>query len=289
MNSDEDNSLVPYNSKNISITIKDLLKIFRKYGVKKIFINDLSLYQQAMVHKSYVKPKVKRYLEKNKLKLESFEKDEKTLDLFEDSNEKMEFLGDSILGTSVVSYLYRRFPDSDEGFMTKLKSRLVRSETLGMFSQKIGLDKFLVISDHVENNCDGRSNIRILEDLFEAFIAAVFLDQGKGKKTPTLLYGPGYNYCETFIFNLIEQEIDFEKLIQTDENYKDKLIKYFNQHFHKKPKFITMNNGNLDEKIYNIGVIDNDTGTIIGQGKGKTKKKAEQEAAKDALENLTKK
>ena len=280
-----------YNSQNKLVSPEDLSDIFEKVGLKYIKIHDLKTYQQAFVHKSYISNKISYYLEKNNKKLTYIEKPEGAIELFPESNERMEFLGDSIVGCVVVSYLYRRFFEADEGFMTKLKSRLVKTDTLGMFSKKLGLDKFLVISQDVENSGEGRTNIRILEDLFEAFIGAMFLDLSqpsvkKHKRHNNFTYGPGYSYCETFIINIIEKYIDFEEIILNDGNYKDQLLKVYQQSFSKQPKYIVLEKpDSKNNNFYTIGVADLD-GNIIGKGQDKTKKRAEQQAALEALHNL---
>ena len=92
------------------------------------------------------------------------------------SNERLEYLGDSVLGGIVSSYLFHRYKTMNEGFLTKLKTKLVRTRMLAAFSRYLGLGKYLLISKHVEEVCDGRKNDRILEDLFEAFLGALFKD-----------------------------------------------------------------------------------------------------------------
>lgn len=287
MNDDKQiNNLNPYNPKNKPISKKDIYNIVKKCGIKKFNINNLSIYQKAFTHKSYVLGKVKNYLEKNNIDFNSLERPDGTMKLQNDSNERLEFLGDAIISSVIVSYLYRRYYDANEGFMTKLKTRLVRTEALGKFALAIGLDRYLVISDYVESKCDGRKNIRILEDLFESFIGALFLDQSDNIKPEGLLYGPGYSFCETFIIKLIEKLVDFEDLIMNDENYKDILLRYFQQHYGKPPNYIQLSeSGPTNNRSFTMGVNDIN-GNIIGKATDVTKKKAEQLASKNALEYL---
>ena len=129
--------LSPFNQKNKAITIKDILSIFKRANLNKPPKN-IPYYQEAFVHRSYVKKKLMSFSKKSTT-IEISDCPENCLDLFLESNERLEFLGDSVVGSIVVSYLYRRFPDADEGFMTKLKTRLVKTEALANFAEFIGL------------------------------------------------------------------------------------------------------------------------------------------------------
>lgn len=146
------------NSKNVLLTKRDVKNILGNYGIKNISINRLDVYQRCFIHRSYLNLAVEG-------------------NIYETSNERFELLGDCILGCVVGTYLFTRFEDQDEGFLTQLKIKIIRSKTLGALSKKMGLGKYVVISQHVENE-NGRSNVRILEDLFESFIGALFLDNG---------------------------------------------------------------------------------------------------------------
>ena len=104
------------------------------------------------------------------------------IDLFDESYERLEHLGDSILGATVSTYLMKRFPTENEGFMTDLKKEIVCNEMLGSLSLKIGLDKFYIISRHNEDACNGRTNTKKLGDILEAFIGALWIDSGNDFK-----------------------------------------------------------------------------------------------------------
>ena len=141
----------PYNNINKKINYEFLSNIFKKYGLNKVKIHNIENYQNAFIHKSYLHNKVNHFFKKNKLKLNDLKIPENTMKLYPKSNERLEFLGDSIIDSIIVSYLFRRFPNSDEGFMTKLKSRIVCTDTLGNFSKTLNLGEYLVISPYVEN------------------------------------------------------------------------------------------------------------------------------------------
>jgi len=283
INSSDVIKMTQYNDNNTLINNDNLIKIFKKGGIDRKPMS-VKIYQQSFIHKSYVKKK--NY--NNKKSMEYDICPSNCLNLFDNSNERLEFLGDSIIDSVVVSYLYRRFEDQDEGFMTKLKTRLVKTDALASFSNYIGLSEHLIISKHVEDKCDGRINPRILEDLFEAFIGAMFLDfsEMKIKELNSLIYGPGYSICETFIINLLEGRVDFETLILNDENYKDILLRNYQQLYGLTPKYIELQSeGPAHQRTFTMGVL-NDKGEIIGKGNERSKKKAEQAASKQALEYL---
>ena len=226
----------PYNFQNCLVTNDDIQKILSS---QEVFhpIGNLSLYQQAFVHKSYCK----KTEEENKAQnIELVEKPPNAISLQDESNERLEFLGDAVVNFVVGRYLYERYPDQDEGFMTRIRSKLVRSQALAEFATSLGLDKFLLISRHVEEKCNGRKGQRILEDVFESFIGAMYLDfnhidipQPEKKNQEIEFYsGYGFHICEVFITNLIETNVDFTKLLLLDTNYKDQLLRYFQQQFH---------------------------------------------------------
>lgn len=279
----------PFNSKNTLLSEKDLISIFHK-GEINLRPQSLKYYQEAFVHRSYVRKKLMSFSRKGQGSVELSDCPEGVVDLFDESNERLEFLGDSIVGSSVVSYLFRRFPEADEGFMTKLKTRLVKTNALAAFARYLDLGKHMIISKHVEDKCGGRENPRMLEDLFEAFIGAMYLDfcdmKDVSQKKLNLLYGPGYAVCESFIINIIESQIDFEDLIMNDENYKDILLRYFQHEFNITPQYVEVNQeGPPHSRIFTMGVLDS-KGSIIGKGREKSKKKAEQIASQQALIHL---
>ena len=160
----------PYNQHNKLINTNDIVNIMETLNINDFKINDILLYQRSFVHKSYC---IELYKDTD------FKNIDDSLELQQISYETMEFLGDSILGSVVCSYLYERFYKiygQNEGFLTYLKNRIVCGESLAHLSNKLGFNRYLIISKHIEDNCDGRNNKNILEDVFEAFIGAVYLD-----------------------------------------------------------------------------------------------------------------
>ena len=160
-------------------------------------------------------------------------------------------------------------------------------QMLAHLCDKVGLDKWIIISKQIENN-GGRKNYKIMEDIFEAFICAIFLDFNNKKikiKNFELISGLGFQIAENWIINVIEDKVDLVELIKQNKNYKDKLIKYFQHTYMKLPIFYESNIENINnKKIFTI-VVKNDN-QILGTGIGETKKLAEQLASEKALQYL---
>jgi dsRNA-specific ribonuclease len=152
------------NTLNQLITAEDVETILRSNGLD-IKVNNINIYQKAFVHRSYLK---NNYGE---------EVDLTCVSLQDSCNETYEFLGDTILNAVVGSYLYERFPMENEGFLTKTRTKMVRGTSLGQLAKRLNFGKWVIISQHVDSE-GGRENLRILEDLFESFIAAIYLDNG---------------------------------------------------------------------------------------------------------------
>ena len=250
----------PFNLNNKLINPTDIINIMETLNINNFKVNNILLYQTAFIHKSYCK---ELYEDTD------FKNIDRSLDLQENSYETMEFLGDSILGSIVSSYLYERFYkiyNQNEGFLTYLKNRIVCGESLAVLSKKIGLNKFIVISKHIEDSCDGRNNLNILEDVFEAFIGAIFLDNN-------------YETIKEILLNIIEKYIDFTDIIIKNNNHKEQIIKYLQHNYKENPKYKDINSDN--DKLYRCELLFQDK--VISKGEGKSKKKAQQDASRNAL------
>lgn len=254
----------PYNSFNVKLLEKDVLNILDKLNIQNYKINNLSLFQKSFVHTSYCN--LKDY--------EEYIKPDDCLSLFNESYETLEFLGDSFLGCIITKYLYNRyvnFHNKDEGFLTKLKIRFVCGEQLAYLSKSLGLDKYLIISKHIDDNCSGRENTHILEDIYEAFIGALYLDSGD------------FNIVEKFIIQSIETYIDFSEIILNDNNYKDQLLRYLQHNYKVYPKYVTKKNEEDNLFYCDIFRNENDKDIFISSGSGISKKKSEQDASRNSL------
>lgn len=257
----------PYNPKNRLLTKSDIQAILSN---TKFIAQDLNLYQTAMVHSSYVKRS--EYISPTGEPTQLADRPENCLELFDNSYERLEHLGDSVLGAVVSSYLNIRFPNENEGFLTNLKKEIVCNEMLGHLCQRINLDRFYIISRHNEEVCNGRQNTKKLGDILEAFIGALWIDSRYDFK---VVY--------TFIIGLVEKYVNLPKILMNNRNYKEQLQKVYQGRFHYTPTYTVLSSS---INLYTMAVLDKN-GVQLGIGSAPTKKQAEQMAAKQALERIT--
>lgn len=289
----------PWNDKNKKLTEDDVYNILERGGFKKareyIKINNLDYYQISFVHPSYVKKCI--YSDSStddSKKITITPQPPGSLDLFEDNEhyENQEFLGDRVLDFSAAFYICRKYPDKDQGFKTVLKTKLVRKNSLANFAKFLKFPDYLIISKQIEEKTtDGRNNLRILEDVMEAFICALFLDQNVTAWHSKLLcdlgnqrlIGPGWQIANAFIENLFELVVDFEELLEKEENYKEQLLQYYQKEFKITPQYISISvEGPPHQRTFVEGVLSKD-GNIVSRGLGKKKQDAQQNASLNAL------
>lgn len=188
------------------------------------------------------------------------------------NNERLEFLGDSVLGVVCASYLFKTLPDMVEGDLAKIKSVVVSEKALAPVALELGIDKLLVLG-HGEEMSGGRTKDAILADCMEAVIAAVYLDQG-------------YKVAEDYILSFLEDAI-IQVLAKGLKDYKTLLQEYLQKRDKICPKYeVVGTSGPEHDKVFNVVVILGDK--RIGPAKGKNKKEAEQNAAKMALDSIEK-
>ena len=207
------------------------------------------------------------------------------------SYERLEFLGDSIIHCILAEYLFTRYTDEQEGFMTRLRTKIENGETLSKLASILGLHEYAIIARSIEQIGGRDKNINIFEDCFEAFIGALYLESD-------------FEICKKFLISLIQKEVDISQLLYKESNFKDLLLQYYHKMKWEDPEYgleATIGpdeNGKKIFKMYvkgytrenNSDINDiNDTNnneivwTKIGRGSGSTKKKGEQEAAKQSL------
>jgi len=220
-------------------------------AILDVNFKDESLLQQALVHRSY--------LNENSL-------------LHLVSNERLEFLGDAVLGFVVASELYSRFPDFSEGELTKLRSALVRGETLTRIALSLQLGDYLYLG-HGEEESGGRSRSRNLSCTLEAVIGAVFLDQG-------------LDIAKGFILKLLGSELDGVVEDKFAADYKSELQQVIQSEHKITPVYRTIEEMGPDHaKIFTVEVLAGDS--VLGRGCGRSKRAAETDAARHALQGLT--
>jgi ribonuclease-3 len=184
------------------------------------------------------------------------------------SNERLEFLGDAILGAIIAEYLFKKYPYQPEGYLTELRSRIVRRETMNNVALRMGLNKMV----QYNQNDRGLSRSHIFGNALEALIGAVYLDQG-------------FNKTRTFILNqIIKAYIDLDTMENTDTNYKNQLLSWA-QRNGKTLVFETLEEKTEGtRKLFTVGVLLD--GVIVANGTGYNKKDAGQVAARAAMDVL---
>jgi ribonuclease-3 len=217
----------------------------------KVLFNDLSLLEQALVHSSYLN---------------------ENPDFAPASNERLEFLGDAILGFVVAEKLYQDFPDLAEGEMTKLRSVLVCRDTLARIAIAIRLGDYLYLG-RGEEASGGRHKLANLASALEAVVAAVFLDRSLA-------------ITREFVLKLLEEEL--RKIVKqgTVVDYKSQLQELIQSRYRSTPDYRLLEEVGPDhDKRFTVEVRAGDV--VLGRGSGKSKKMAETEAARSALKQLS--
>jgi len=210
--------------------------------------HDKSLITLAFIHRSYVN-----------------EHKEVT-----DHNERLEFLGDSVLGLIVSDYLYRELPQTPEGDLSYLRSRLVEASSCCQYIQKLKVEPFILLGKGERLN-EGRGRETILADLFEAIVGAIYLDGG-------------LEATRTFIFGHFQEDIT-AILRMPLQNWKAALQDFCQRNYQQQPEYSVLSESGPDHsKIFRIKVSIGKK--ELGNGEGSSKKSAQQAAAQDALERM---
>ncbi|WP_161978921.1 ribonuclease III [Streptococcus sp. S784/96/1] len=185
-------------------------------------------------------------------------------------NERLEFLGDAALQLTISRYLYKKYPDMPEGDMSKLRSTIVREESLAGFSRQCGFEHHIKLG-RGEEKTGGRNRPAILGDLFEAFLGALLLDKG-------------ISAVEDFLNQVMIPQVEIGNYERV-KDYKTSLQELLQVNGEVTITYQVINEtGPAHDKVFEIVVLVN--GEKLSRGKGKSKKLAEQEAAKNALEQL---
>lgn len=190
-----------------------------------------------------------------------------------ESNERLEFLGDSILSFVVSDHLYKAYPDFDEGILTNLRSLVVNTKSLAKMAKKLDFGSQLMLS-RGEEDSGGRENESILANTFEAVIGALFLDQG-------------IEAVKVFLYEVLIPEIEVYVQKKVFKDPKSLLQEYVQSRKQNSPVYKVLHeDGPAHAKQFTIGVFVGDN--QVGEGKGKSKQEAEEHAAEQALEKLGK-
>lgn len=304
----EDSNGIIYNKRNVLLNKKDIRKMLKKGGIN-VKVNKLDFWQEAFTHETYaVNEHNKKRNEQFHYHMENagkhFERNEEgdlvevidsdsdtesvhsdidyddVVEVQKRSYEKLEWFGNRFLQTVSALYLKNKFPDVDEGFLTKTHIKLVEPEVIAELALKCGMNKFILVSRYQEIKRNGRMNPKFLRNVFTAFLACIFFDLGGGD------YGNGMMMVYRFFQTMFDKHGDLTGLAKVDTNYKHKLMEYFHREFKGTlPKYISIDEEIIDENRYfTEGVVSSgDMGFVLGTGRGSTKKEAQQMAAKVAL------
>ena len=218
------------------------MDLFEKFGIET---ENKDLYKVAFTHASY---SIHHDLDYN--------------------YERLEFLGDSVLSLIVSEYIYKKYPQYEEGDLTKLRSNFVCQNALIYYSHKLGLKEYLKVSE-VESNLTKNEVLSITADLFESFLGAIFLDKGM-------------EFAKEFVSNAIFKYIDQERVFF--EDYKSSMKEYGDAHEIKITYEVLKEYGVPHDKTFIMACLID--GKQMDVGRGKNKKEAEQSAAKGAMRKL---
>lgn len=212
---------------------------------------DEALLELALTHKSYA----------NENKMTSH-------------NERMEFLGDAVLGLVISEYLMKTFPDSNEGDLSRFRAAVVSEPALASVARELGLGEFLLLGKG-EDQSGGRNKDSLLADCLEALIAAIYLDAGK-------------DAVESLVIRLFEEAMKKNRASGESLDYKTELQEICQERLKQLPEYrVVSETGPDHQKQFEMEVWVK--GELSGRGRGKSKKEAEQGAAKEALEKLSEK
>jgi len=191
-------------------------------------------------------------------------------DRIDTHNERLEFLGDSVLGVIIADYLFCGYPDLDEGSLSTIRSQLVDAPACATYVQQLGIGKFLLLGKGEQLN-KGKGRESILADLFEAVMGAIYLDKGLEK-------------AREFFFSHFKTVVD-QMISAPHRNWKAELQDFTQKYYQQVPIYeVLEESGPAHHKRFRVGVWINNK--KVGEGEGSSKKEAQTEAAKAALQNI---
>lgn len=260
------------NPKNRLITKEHISKIFRKFKIDAE-VKNLDTYRGAFIHESYVVPNDEDLNKEPPLEPDEYDPEfTNWTPLQDETYDRLEFLGDRVLDLVVGDYIYHRFPEEKEGFLTSLKTKLVRGSRLCIFAKKLKFDRYIQVSQKYDQY---RHNNDVLEDVFEAFLGALFIDFGRHAKA--------FGICKDLVVGLIERYLNISQIVRKQDNYKALLLEHYHAHFKTDPRYKLLSKyGPTNNRIFRCGVTNPD-GHIIATGEGRKQVDGDQEAAKNAL------
>lgn len=261
----------PFNARNRLVAGDDIRGIVAEYAPGAPGGDDvadaagLDVFRRAFVHRSYCLRKNESYADGNAGRPPG------CVPLQGESNERLEFLGDAVLGLVVGDYLFQRYPSQSEGFLTQLRTKLVNGRRLAEFAAAAGLGRFVLLSRQVED-AGGRDNEKVLEDCFEAFVGALFV---RG----------GFELSRAWIVGLAEACVDFAGLVAETHSYKDSLVKHVQHAYNRAPRFVDAPSDAPGTVVVCLRDPRNEA-AVLAIGRGPNRRAAENDAARAALDEL---
>ena len=283
--SDGDHKRPAYNPRNKLIQMADVDAIVGRH-VPGCHILNIDVYRCALTHPSYC-VRSGTPPQQDPLTLAG------CVPLQSESYERLEFLGDAVLNLVVAGYLFQRYPRENEGFMTRMRTKLVNGATLAdLCGRCTRLPEFVMLSKQVDDAADdvsryhrasgktgrmkketgGRANKKVLEDAFEAFLGALYIEQG-------------FEVARTWLVGFFEENVDFAHLVAHQNNAKDVLNRYMLSHHGAMPKYedVLQTADATKRSGHTTSRIRNKEGTVIATGTGANRREAEDAAARSAL------
>ena len=223
----------------------DITDWLNEHGIR---INDKDLIHQAFIHSSYANEHRNKH-----------------------NNERLEFMGDAVLQLWSSTQIYPLDPPLTEGEMTRLRSRLVCEKALAEYGRKLGLNRFLKLGTG-EEKTGGRNKDAIIADMFEAFLGALYLDQG-------------YDAADRFLHIAMDDDIVHPANSDVFKDYKTKFQEYVQTDRRSSVQYILVNEeGPSNNPVFTMNAVVD--GLVMGTGSGSSKKQAEQNAARNAFEKM---
>lgn len=256
-----------FNPNNKLLKCKNIMDILLLYNVvmPKNYKIDVKPFYEAMTHRSY--------LVRKKLSDEDIIASKNAVKLQKKSNERLKFMGDAVIHFVIGEFLYFKYPYADEGFLTRLRCKLEKRESLYYLAKQTGISDYLLVSQNIEI-LHGRNNVNIIGSGFEAFVGALYLQFG--------LF-----VCKQLITEIIRIELDITEIAENETNYKDLILQLYNKNHWGRPIYkVIKEDGPDHQKKFTIGIYLN--GKSMGLGTASSKRKAEQIASKKMYDMYTK-
>jgi len=198
--------------------------LFPKVKRKWFEINNIELIQRSFIHKSFWNTP-NTFDESDSFSCFYLHKN------FMGDYEKSELRGDKVIDLIILDFLMEKYPEKDQGTLTKLKSRLVRDDTLAILSESLGFKDYILFSSHIDRITNkkkesGRENRRFLEDIFESFIGNLYVDQNFNK-----------DIIKPFLLGVYKKHIDLNQIINTEIDHKSNILKFFHAQKFGAPKY----------------------------------------------------